>query len=154
MNKPTKARRHNSSILQRLLSELTPLEMEQTKVKMQLAARIEDLAKTKGWNKSQLAAHLGKNPSEITKWLSGTQNFTIDILTEISVVFGVELASLFNQPKTQVVYKSRLITKIVTAQSIIPVQTPIPIRGDGPSYSDYFVSKQSVSTFDLQDNPA
>lgn len=75
MKKVTKARKYNSSKLKELLDEVTPLEMEQTKNKMQLAARIEDLMRAKGWNKSQFAEKVGKHPSEITKWLSGTQNY-------------------------------------------------------------------------------
>jgi hypothetical protein len=42
MSKTTKARKYNSGALLELLNEITPVEMEQTKVKMQLAARIED----------------------------------------------------------------------------------------------------------------
>lgn len=60
MNKATKARKHNSPKLKDLLDEVTPLEMEQAKVKMQLAARIEDFMKIKGWNKSQFAEKVGK----------------------------------------------------------------------------------------------
>jgi len=63
MNKITKARKYTRSKLQELLEEVTPLEMEQTKTKMQLAARIEDLMRAKGWNKSQFAQKVGKNPS-------------------------------------------------------------------------------------------
>ena len=48
MNKITKARKYNSSKLQELLDEVSPLEMEQTKTKMKLAARIEDYMKAKG----------------------------------------------------------------------------------------------------------
>jgi len=66
MSKTTKARKYNSDALQELLDEITPVEMEQTKVKMQLAARIEDFVRAKGWSKSQFAEKVGKNPSEIT----------------------------------------------------------------------------------------
>jgi ribosome-binding protein aMBF1 (putative translation factor) len=67
MSKSTKARKYNSPALQELFDEITPVEMEQTKVKMQLAARIEDPMRAKGWSKSQFAENVGKNPSEITK---------------------------------------------------------------------------------------
>ena len=63
MTKKTKARKHSSSIINELLNEVTPLEMEQTKVKMQLAAKIEDMLTIKGWSKSKLAELVGKNPS-------------------------------------------------------------------------------------------
>ena len=97
MNKVTKARKYNSPQLQELLEEVTPLEMEQTKVKMQLSARIEDYMRNKGWSKTQFAEQVEKNPSEITKWLSGTQNFTVDVLTEIAFTLGVEVATLFGR---------------------------------------------------------
>lgn len=96
MNNSIKARNYKSPLLQELFEEITPLEMEQTKNRMQLAVNIEDLMINRGWSKSQLAEKLDKNPSEITQWLSGTHNFTINELTKISSAFGVDLVSLFN----------------------------------------------------------
>lgn len=124
MKKTTKARKYSSPKLRSLLDEVKPVEMEQTKVKMQLAARIEDMMKNKGWGKSQFAEKLDKNPSEITKWFSGTHNFTIEVLTEIAFVFGVELANLFGQKQTQVVYRKEIIVKAVVLQPS-PYATPI-----------------------------
>lgn len=103
MSNATKARAYQSSKLQELLEEVTPLEMEKTKVKMQLAARIEDLMKVKGWKKSQFAEKFGKSPSEITKWLSGTQNFTVDVLTEIAFILGVGIAELLDKKQVQAI---------------------------------------------------
>jgi ribosome-binding protein aMBF1 (putative translation factor) len=125
MNKTTKARKYNSSKLQELLDEVTPLEMEQTKVKMQLAARIEDFTREKGWNKSQFAEKVGKNPSEITKWFSGTQNFTTDVLTEIASALGVELTALFGKKQMQVIYRKELVVKSVVTQPTIVMTTPM-----------------------------
>lgn len=125
MNKTTKARKYNSSKLQELLDEVTPLEMEQTKVKMQLSARIEDFMRAKGWNKSQFAEKVGKNPSEITKWFSGTQNFTTDVLTEIASALGVELTALFGKKQVQVIYRKEIVVKSVVTQPTIIMTTPM-----------------------------
>lgn len=124
MKKVTKARKYNSSKLQELLNEVTPLEMEQTKNKMQLAVRIEDFMRAKGWNKSQFAEKVGKNPSEITKWLSGTQNFTIDVLTEIAATLGVELTALFGKQQVQVIYRKEIVVKSVAMPIAIKLTTP------------------------------
>ena len=124
MNKVTKARKYNSPKLQELLDEVTPLEMEQTKNKMQLAARIEDFMRAKGWNKSQFAEKVGKNPSEITKWLSGTQNFTVDVLTEIASTLGVELTALFGKQQVQVIYRKEIVVKSVAVSTSIKLTTP------------------------------
>lgn len=125
MNKTTKARKYNSLKLQELLDEITPLEMEQTKVKMLLAARIEDFMRAKGWNKSQFAEKVGKNPSEITKWFSGTQNFTTDVLTEIASALGVELTALFGKKEVQVIYRKEIVVKSVVTQPTIIMTTPM-----------------------------
>lgn len=125
MRKTTKARKYTSSKLQELLNEVTPLEMEQTKVKMQLAARIDDFMRAKGWNKSQFAVKVGKNPSEITKWFSGTQNFTIDVLTEIASALGVELTALFGKKQVQVIYRKEIVVKSIATQPTIIMTTPM-----------------------------
>jgi len=41
-----------------------------------------------GYSKKEFAARMGRLPSEVTKWLSGTHNFTSDLLAEISCVLG------------------------------------------------------------------
>ena len=125
MKKTTKARKYNSLKLQELLDEINPVEMEQTKVKMQLAARIEDLTREKGWNKSQFAEKVGKNPSEITKWFSGTQNFTTDVLTEIACALGIELTALFGKKQVQVVYRKEIVVRSVVTQPTIIMTTPM-----------------------------
>ncbi|MFN8310775.1 MAG: helix-turn-helix transcriptional regulator [Chitinophagales bacterium] len=124
MNKVTKARKHTSKKLNVLLDEVTPVEMEQTKNKMLLAARIEGLMRGRGWNKSQFAEKVGKNPSEITKWLSGTQNFTVEVLTEIASALGVELASLFGKQQIPVFFRKEIVVQSVAMPSAITVTTP------------------------------
>jgi transcriptional regulator with XRE-family HTH domain len=99
-----KAREYNSPFIQELLNEVTPLEMEQTNVKMQLAANIEDLIKSKGWSKTRFASELNKTQPEISKWLSGAHNFTVETLVQISQVLGVEIAVLFAQKQVKDVY--------------------------------------------------
>ena len=81
-----------SDILQKLDKESSPV-FDKVAAKMRTAARIADAMQAAGLSKSQFARKMGKSPSEITKWLSGTHNFTIDSLQEISAVFGVEITS-------------------------------------------------------------
>jgi predicted transcriptional regulator len=81
MNKKT-ARKYTSNVITQLLSETTPVEALQTNTKMTQAARLDDLITERGWDKNEFAEKVNKNPSEITKWLSGTQNFTLDTLAK------------------------------------------------------------------------
>lgn len=67
------------------------LEYEKTVRKMRTAAQISDAMQSRGINGRQFAVLMHKSPSEISKWLSGTHNFTQDLLAEISMVLGVEI---------------------------------------------------------------
>ena len=137
MSKSNKARKYESPILKELLDEITPIEMEQTKVKMQLAAHIEDLMKARGWGKSQFAEKVGKNPSEITKWLSGTQNLTVDVLTEIAFALGVDVQTLFGKKQTPVIYRTVIVVNSVVKQQPLTISTPFSEHHDSLHGSFY-----------------
>ncbi len=88
-----------SPILDELMQEITPEELERTEKRMLLAARIDDAIKAKGWKRKDFAEALGKTPSEITKWLSGTHNFTSDTLFDIEHVLNIKLVRLDDRPR-------------------------------------------------------
>ena len=60
------------------------LEYQKVARRMRAAIQIAEAMEKRGITKKQLADMMGRRPSEITKWLSGDQNFTIDTLTELS----------------------------------------------------------------------
>lgn len=86
---------NNKSSLEKILEEITPEQQARTDVKMLLAARIADAMEAKGWNNKMLMEALGKkNPSEITRWLSGTHNFTVDTLADLGRVLERDFINL------------------------------------------------------------
>ena len=82
--------RDTSSILS-ILEKKSASNYEKVARRMRIAIQIADAMQSVGLSKKQFADKIGKHPSEITKWLSGTHNFTSDTLTEISCVLGVEI---------------------------------------------------------------
>ncbi len=95
-------------VIGELLSEITPLEQKKTDTRMMIAARIDEAMKNKGWMKKDLLKAIGqKHPSVITKWLSGTHNFTIDTLVELENTLGICLITR-SIPKLQCDYFSNL----------------------------------------------
>lgn len=98
----------NNNLIEQLLNSISPEESLRIENRMLLAAKIDDALKAKGWKKKDLMVALGKtNQSEVTKWLSGTHNFTSDLLTDIGRVLNVNFLNIENDINTtNVSYKS------------------------------------------------
>ena len=56
-----------------------------------ISNRIYELMTERGLSKVEFAQALGKQPSEVTKWLSGQHNFTLRTISLLSAFFGEEL---------------------------------------------------------------
>ncbi len=88
MNKP---RKHDSPILKRV-AERIPTELsEQNDRRMGLAIKIANVLQFRGITNQEFAFMMGKKPSEISRWLSGTHNFTTETLWQIERVLKTQL---------------------------------------------------------------
>ena len=71
---------------------------EQTKrsarISMDIASQINSILKRKNISQRELASLLNKKESEISKWLSGSHNFTIKTLAGIETILGEEIISV------------------------------------------------------------
>ncbi len=59
-----------------------------------IADRLDSLIKSHGMTRKEFATAFGCRPSEVTKWLSGQQNFTIRTLAKLAAFFGEPLVSV------------------------------------------------------------
>ncbi len=89
---------YNSSLINELFDKVTPEQQEATDYKMKLAAKIYAALLQKGWTQTQLAEAMDKQVSVVSKWLSGTHNFTVDTLTAIQRILGIRLIDA-DEPK-------------------------------------------------------
>lgn len=104
-------KKNKSNVIDELLDTITPEEQAKTDAKMMLAAKIADAMKAKGWkNKDLLKAMDKNNPSEITKWLSGIHNFTVETLIDLENVLNVKLLNL-NDHKEETVVRYHVMVK-------------------------------------------
>ena len=101
MNKP---KRQSSAAIQHLQQSRSAAAFEKIKKQMMLAAKIQDAIKEKGLNNSRFAQLMDQHPSVISKWLSGTHNFTTDTLFDIEEVLGICLV-VVTEPKPKVIVK-------------------------------------------------
>lgn len=63
-----------------------------------VAAQIKTAMRELGLNRKQLAEKMGRSPSEVTRWLSGQHNFTLDLLTELSDCLGQPISGFIDLP--------------------------------------------------------
>lgn len=66
-----------------------------------LSSRIDSLLREKGWTKTDLARKTGKKNSEVSKWLSGTQNFTLRTIALIEEALDAELIQVVGTDSDQ-----------------------------------------------------
>jgi transcriptional regulator with XRE-family HTH domain len=103
-----------TDILSDLLDSISPIDQHITDTRMQIASKIAEALREKGMNKSDLMRRLGrKNPSEITRWLSGTQNLTCDTIAAIEYALDIKLFNVDEQQKerTLIVYVGEVTSK-------------------------------------------
>ena len=113
----SKAEKYNKDILGEVLAEITPQEQKRTDNRMLLAAKIKDGMNAKGWKNKHLAEALNQQPSVITKWLSGTHNFTSDTLSDIEDVLGIKLLAVQEEKIAQVNHYHLLVTSTAVNES-------------------------------------
>ena len=88
------ARKYTSPIIQEALRNIDPTRREMVRRRMMISARIDDALKSKSWTQKQLADMMGKRPSEVTKWLSGNHNFTLETIALIEKNLGITLITV------------------------------------------------------------
>lgn len=71
-----------------------------------IAARIDEILKRKGWNKTDFALAMGKTNAEISKWMSGQHNFTIATIAKIETTLGDDILSVKRYRKAVSGYNS------------------------------------------------
>ena len=79
--------------LGKMVSDVNPAQLAKMRNRMLIAAKIADAIQAQHLNQKQFAKLMGKTESEISDWLSGDRNFTIDTLFDISQALGISFLS-------------------------------------------------------------
>jgi transcriptional regulator with XRE-family HTH domain len=87
----SKARQYDSPILRRI-EERIPKELsEQIDRRMGLAVKIAETLRARGLTNQEFAFMMGKKPSEVSRWLSGTHNFTTETLWQMERILNIQI---------------------------------------------------------------
>lgn len=79
----------NASILfDQIVAETPPELKAQLDMSFAIADRMDAILKERGMTQKQFARQIGRSEAEVSRWLSGTHNFTLSTLAKISVALG------------------------------------------------------------------
>lgn len=111
-------RRKPSASLTRIMNNLDEDKLRRTRARMLVAVKIADTLKAKGISQKRFAEMTGRSESEISEWLSGNRNFTIDTLSDIKKYLGLDL---LNIPTLRTAPVSKGASRIKVAKKRTPV---------------------------------
>ena len=80
---------------------------ESVALSFRIVDRIHEILQAKDMKQKDLAQKLGKSEAEISKWMRGTHNFTIDTLVSIEEALGAPIIEVFHQPKPYSSYEPK-----------------------------------------------
>ena len=86
-----------SSIIEARRKQVNPLVRQNVDLSFQIVDRIHEILQAKGLKQKDLALRLGKKEAEISKWMRGTHNFTIDTLVSIEQALGAPILQVVHQ---------------------------------------------------------
>lgn len=59
-----------------------------------ISDKIAEILEEQGMTQKMFAKKMGKSETEISRWLSGTHNFTLRTLSKISAVLGADIIKI------------------------------------------------------------
>lgn len=83
-----------SSIIEQRRKSVNPETRRTVDFSFLIVDRIHEILERKGLRQKDLAMRLGKKEPEISKWMRGTHNFTIDTLISIEDALGEPIISV------------------------------------------------------------
>jgi len=83
-----------SNVIEARRKSVSPDVRRQVDISFHIVNRIHEILTDKGYKQKDLAEKLGKKESEISKWMRGTHNFTIETLSSIETALGEHILEI------------------------------------------------------------
>lgn len=111
-------RRKPSASLTRIINTIDEDKLRRTRDRMLVANKIADALNAKGISQKKFSEMTGRSESEVSEWLSGDRNFTIDTLSDIQKYLGIDLLNTSSMRTSPV---SKEASRIKVAKRRTPV---------------------------------
>lgn len=111
-------RRKPSASLTRIMNNIDEDKLRRTRDRMLVANKIVDALKAKGISQKKFSEMTGRSESEVSEWLSGDRNFTIDTLSDIKKYLGIDLLNTSSM-------RTSLVSKEASRMKVAKKRTPV-----------------------------
>ena len=111
-------RRKPSASLTRIMNNIDEDKLRRTRDRMLVANKIADALKAKGISQKKFSEMTGRSESEVSEWLSGDRNFTIDTLSDIQNYLGIDLLNTSSM-------RTSLVSKEASRMKVAKKRTPV-----------------------------
>ncbi|MBQ1209532.1 MAG: helix-turn-helix transcriptional regulator [Bacteroidales bacterium] len=113
-----KKRRTPSENLTKIMESIDEDQLRRTRDRMNVAIKIADALKARQISQKAFAKLMGRSESEISEWLSGNRNFTIDTLSDIKKQLNIDLLNTTSM-QTSAVSRERAKIKITKEKASV-----------------------------------
>ena len=111
-------KRKPSASLTRIMNNIDEDKLRRTRDRMLVANKIADALKAKGISQKKFSEMTGRSESEVSEWLSGDRNFTIDTLSDIKKYLGIDLLNTSSM-------RTSLVSKEASRMKVAKKRTPV-----------------------------
>lgn len=89
-----------SKIIEERRRQVSPEVRERVSLSFQIVDRIHEILVERSLRQKDLALMLGKSEAEISKWMRGTHNFTIDTVVAIEEALQAPVLQVYHEVAT------------------------------------------------------
>ena len=89
-----------SKIIEKRRRQVSPEVRERVSLSFQIVDRIHEILVERNLRQKDLALMLGKSEAEISKWMRGTHNFTIDTVVAIEEALQAPVLQVYHEAAT------------------------------------------------------
>ena len=86
-----------NNIIDRRRAHVNPEVRERVALSFQIVDRIHEILTERNLRQKDLALMLGKSEAEISKWMRGTHNFTIDTIVSIEEALNAPVLQVYHE---------------------------------------------------------
>jgi ribosome-binding protein aMBF1 (putative translation factor) len=122
-------------IMEKCRELITPDMKRSVDLSVYVSDRIFDILEKQNMSQRDLANKLGKSEAEISKWMQGTQNFTLSTIAKIETALGENIFEIERSKEKEYVFipipmnKWTNIRMVTNDTKIIPISNEWNIMG-------------------------